>query len=111
LSAGNRDSAFVLYGEGELTSSADEIEEVIFGWTSFLGTGLFLGIVVGTIFTIHLLYRVPYEMLYPIGLIVGAILSHDTVAVIEKWWIVAAIGLIAALYLYRIMFASQSDSE
>jgi len=86
-------------------------EEILQGFSEFLGTWLFVAVVAGSIFFMHIIWRWPYELMYPIGLICGAILGHPTVAIIESWWIIAAVALIAAIYIYRLILAPDTASD
>lgn len=86
-----------------------DIGDYIQGWATFLGTSLFISIVTISIFVIHLKWNIPFEMLYPFGLIIGAILSHPSIALLEPWWIIAAGALIGALYLYKLLFQGNGE--
>lgn len=86
-------------------------EEILQGYSEFLGTWLFVAVVAGSIFFMHIIWRWPYELMYPIGLICGAILGHPTVAIIESWWVIAAVALIAAIYIYRLILAPDTSSD
>jgi hypothetical protein len=87
------------------------VEDTIKGYANFLGTWLFVAVVAGSIFFMHIVWKWPYEIMYPFGLICGAILGHPTVAIIEPWWLIAAVALIAALYIYRLVLAPNSESS
>lgn len=85
-------------------------EEVLQGFANYLGTWVFVIVVAGSIFFMHIAFKWPYEMMYPFGLICGAILAYPTVAIIEPWWLIAAVALIAALYIYRLILSPSTDS-
>lgn len=95
--------------EGEPTEPVGAVEQNIAGWGDFLGTGFFVVIAAAGIFLAHLRFGIAYEFLYPFGLILGAILAHEDVGVLQPWWIIAAAALIGMLYFYRLVMAGSSS--